>query len=82
MNMNEGVLNEKKIDRVPFMPPCIVNPEIYDFTTEPMDYLVKDLHETYRVSPYPFHDAMSSIDRIYPAKDIQSMLMLAACIHI
>jgi len=64
------------------MPPCIINKEVYDFPFESMDCLGKDLQKTNRVSPYTFHDAMPSIDRIYPAKDVQSMLMLGAYIYI
>lgn len=82
MNMKKGMLQQKRINQFPSMPRCIINPEVYDFPSEPMDYLGKHLRKTKGVSLYPFHNAMPSIDRIYPSKNIQSMMMLAACIYI
>ena len=65
MNMNRGMFKKKKIDKFSSMPTRIINPDVYDFSSEPIDYLGKHLQKTKGISLYPFYEAMPSIDRIY-----------------
>ena len=82
MNFQKTMPPKKICNPAAIMPFGIINPQIYVFVFKAIHNFSQHLQKTIGVALNPFHDAMQSLYRINPAKDIQPLLMLASGIHI
>ena len=82
MDIESTLFEEKGIDTLPFMPPGIIHPEVNDLSFEAGQDFFKEFEEPTGIAFNGLHQTMKTVQRIYPSKEVQSLLVLAASIHV
>jgi plasmid maintenance system antidote protein VapI len=82
MKVQSTLFEQKGIDGLPFVPPRIIYPEVNDLSFEAGQDLLKEFEETTGITFNGFHQTMKAVQRINPSKEIQSLLVLTAGVHV
>jgi hypothetical protein len=82
MDVESTLFEQKGIDALPFMPSGIIHPEINDLSFEAGQNLLKEFEEPTGIAFNGFHQTMKAVQRINPSKEIQSLSVLTAGLHV
>jgi hypothetical protein len=82
MDVQSALFEQKGIYALPFMSPGIIHPQVNDLSFEASQDLLKEFEEPTGIAFNGFHQTMKAVQRIAPPKEVQSLLVLTASVHL